>query len=243
MLRTILKNYRTYFNSVVPENLQKSPLLLFDFSDNNTDLKKLNIDNTPEFSAFVNYMLLEYNALFGIGGYGEDRMIYRRSKHFGTGKNARDIHLGTDIWGKAYTPVSAPLDGKVHSYKNNDNFGDYGPTIILEHELKTAKFFTLYGHLSLRSVKQIKKKQKIKAGQVFAETGNMYENGHWPPHLHFQIIQDIQKKKGDYPGVCHKTEKNFYLNNCPDPDLILNFKKNPNLIYPDSLQNHKNPEK
>ena len=56
--------------------------------------------------------------------------------------------------------------------------------------------------------------------------GNYYawghhENGHWPPHLHFQIILDMQLKEGDYPGVCKYSEREKYLANCPDPDLIL----------------------
>jgi hypothetical protein len=47
------------------------------------------------------------------------------------------------------------------------------------------------------------------------------ENGQWPPHLHFQVIIDMEFKKGDYPGVCKLNEKEKYLRNCPNPDLIL----------------------
>ena len=61
----------------------------------------------------------------------------------------------------------------------------------------------------------------IKKGDVFAAFGIPYENGHWPPHLHFQAIIDMQGMKGDYPGVCAYSEKEKYLDNCPDPDLIL----------------------
>ncbi|RYZ44700.1 MAG: peptidase M23, partial [Chitinophagaceae bacterium] len=43
----------------------------------------------------------------------------------------------------------------------------------------------------------------------------------WPPHLHFQIIKDMHGWKGDYPGVCRFSEKEAYLQNCPDADLIL----------------------
>ena len=41
---------------------------------------------------------------------------------------------------------------------------------------------------------------RIKAGDIFAEFGIPAENGHWPPHLHFQLIADLQGWKGDYPG-------------------------------------------
>ena len=51
------------------------------------------------------------------------------------------------------------------------------------------------------------------------------ENGHWPSHLHFQIIEDIGDWKGDYPGVCKESEQDKYLMNCPDPDIILDLMK------------------
>jgi hypothetical protein len=48
-----------------------------------------------------------------------------------------------------------------------------------------------------------------------------FENGNWPSHLHFQIILDLQDWQGDYPGVCKYSERQLWLDNCPDPDLIL----------------------
>ena len=63
--------------------------------------------------------------------------------------------------------------------------------------------------------------QTISRGEVFGEFGLSYENGHWPPHLHFQIINDLGGWKGDYPGVCRFSEKEKFMENCPDPDLIL----------------------
>jgi hypothetical protein len=63
--------------------------------------------------------------------------------------------------------------------------------------------------------------ERISKGDVFAEFGIPAENGQWPPHLHFQIIVDIGEYKGDYPGVCKVSEKEKWLSNSPDPDLIL----------------------
>jgi hypothetical protein len=31
----------------------------------------------------------------------------------------------------------------------------------------------------------------------------------------------MQDWKGDYPGVCRFSERKQWLDNCPDPDLIL----------------------
>ena len=49
-------------------------------------------------------------------------------------------------------------------------------------------------------------------------------NGDYPPHLHFQIINDLQGNFGDYLGVCSANELDFYKENCPDPNLILKLK-------------------
>jgi hypothetical protein len=43
--------------------------------------------------------------------------------------------------------------------------------------------------------------------------------------LHFQIILDIADWKGDYPGVCKYSEREKWLKNSPDPDIILQLNK------------------
>jgi len=109
----------------------------------------------------------------------------------------------------------------VHSFQFNDHFGDYGATIILEHQLDGLAIHSLYGHLSLASLSGLKEGQFIANGERFAEFGIPEENGHWPPHLHFQLIFDMQGLKGDYPGVCCYSQRAAYLANCPDPNDIL----------------------
>ena len=200
-------------------------LLLLDFTGKNTELTPKLLSDTALFTAYVNKKLNEAGARYGIGGYNEHRTVYSRSPVFDTGEDdePRRLHLGTDIWGKPYTRVMAPLDGIVHSFAFNNAYGDYGTTIILTHQLEGNVFHTLYGHLSLNSIKNVQEGETIKKGDVFAEFGIPVENGHWPPHLHFQIIYDMEGKKGDYPGVCRFSEKERYLENCPDPALLLKF--------------------
>jgi very-short-patch-repair endonuclease len=139
----------------------------------------------------------------------------------GQGAEPRRLHLGVDIWGKADTPIYVPLAGTIHSFAFNDAYGDYGATLILQHQIDDLIFHTLYGHLSLKSIQDKKEGQTIKAGEWIASFGEPQENGHWPPHLHFQVILNMQGLKGDYPGVCKFSEREKYLANCPDPDLIL----------------------
>jgi murein DD-endopeptidase MepM/ murein hydrolase activator NlpD len=52
----------------------------------------------------------------------------------------RNIHIGLDLWIDAGTPVFSALDGRVHSFQNNDSLGNYGPTIILEHQVEDLTF-------------------------------------------------------------------------------------------------------
>jgi peptidoglycan LD-endopeptidase LytH len=216
-----LKAHSAEFEPVVP--FQKGDkIIAMDFSANNQELTD---DIVSDEDGFVHYMyskLESEKARYAIGGYDEHRTIYRRSKLFdGDGEEARRIHLGVDIWGRPHTKVMAPWRGLVHSLGNNNNFGDYGATVILSHQLDGIVFHTLYGHLSLSSLQDLEVGQTILQGDVFGEFGMPNENGHWPPHLHFQIILDMEGMEGDYPGVCKYSEREKYLANCPDPNLIL----------------------
>ena len=217
-----LKQHAGTFERVVPfEPADK--VLLMDFTEKNADLTDEILENTELFIQYINKKLQTAGAKYGIGGYNEHRTVYRRSNVFNSedGSEPRRLHMGIDIWGKLHTKVMAPLDGIVHSFAFNNAFGDYGATIILSHYMDGETFHTLYGHLSLNSIKNIQEGDTIRKGDVFAEFGIPFENGQWPPHLHFQIIGDMQGMKGDYPGVCKFSERDQHLANCPDPDLIL----------------------
>jgi len=225
MIANLLRKFQHIYHAVVPFNKANDKLLLMDFTTTNKTLTPEIFDDTEKFSSYMNTQLQNANALYGIGGYNENRAIYSRSKHFDSllNKEPRRIHLGIDIWGKEDTPVFAPLGGMVHSFAYNDQFGDYGATIVLLHQLDGMPFYTLYGHLSLEDIATLKDGEYISIGQKFAHFGNAKENGNWPPHLHFQVIENMELKRGDYPGVCTITEREKYLSNCTDPDFILNM--------------------
>jgi len=222
MIGNLLRKYQSTFHQVVPFDAQHEKLLKFDFTSNNKTLTEDIFSETVKFSSYISKQLQKADAKYGIGGYNENRIVYSRSAHFGSNEEEpRRLHLGIDIWGNAGTPVFAPMGGMVHSFAFNNNFGDYGATIILLHQLDGIAFYTLYGHVSLKDIGVLKEGVYINHGQEFAHFGSPHENGQWPPHLHFQVIADMEFKKGDYPGVCKLSEKEKYLRNCPDPDLIL----------------------
>lgn len=213
------------FASVVPFDLNDPNVYVFDFSDSNEELNGLDFSDLQKFIDYSFDKLKENNARVGVGGYAENRSIYKRSDVFKSNGEYRSIHLGIDITAEAGTEIFAPFNGKVHSFQNNSSFGDYGPTIILEHNLDGEIFYTLYGHLSLNSLNGLSEGKEIKKGQKIAELGDPAVNVGWPPHLHFQLIADMLGKKGDFPGVCLPSEKDYYLNICLDPNLILRIKK------------------
>lgn len=220
----VIKKHQSDFHQVVPFDHNVDKLLPLNFTAENKELTPDILNDTTTFNNYIDDLLHKNNARYGIGGYGEHRTIYKVSKVF-DGTHASDeprrLHLGIDIWGKPNTAVISPMDGLIHSFAFNNDFGDYGGTIILVHRLEDVSFFTLYGHLSLNSLKNLHEGQHIEKGEIFCEFGLPLENGHWPPHLHFQIILDIGNFKGDYPGVCKFSERKGWLENSPDADLIL----------------------
>ena len=164
----------------------------------------------------------ERNCRYACGGYAELRQVYSRSAHFdvaGTGEPRR-LHLGLDVWGEGGTPVYAPLGGLLHSFGFNNHDGDYGATIILSHSLDGLSFYTLYGHLSLDDIAELRPGAYYTSGELVGHFGGPKENGNWPPHLHFQLIADIGLYHGDYPGVCRQSEAAYWLGNSPDPSCI-----------------------
>lgn len=225
-LTQILKNHQSDYAQIIPSSfLQKKPFV-FDFTTGNKKLSTIDATNIKTFSAYIESCLKKANRKMGAGGYGENRVLYFSSL-FAEAGEPRSIHLGVDLWMPEGTEVLAPLNGKVHSFQDNNNLLDYGPTIILEHVLDDTVFYSLYGHLSRSSLVGLQVGQNIIKGEKVANLGESTENGQWPPHLHFQIISDMLGKIGDFPGVAKPSEKNYYLGLCPNPNLILQI---PNLL-------------
>jgi len=148
-------------------------------------------------------------------------VLYRHSPLFDGEAERRSIHLGIDLFVVEGTRIRSPLPATVHSSADNAALGDYGPTVILEHELYGTRFFTLYGHLSRTSLDELEEGDPLAAGTTVGEVGDIHENGGWPPHLHFQIICDLLDQAGNFPGVAAPSERKLFLDLCPDPNLIL----------------------
>ncbi len=203
-------------------DVPKSQLLHIDLSHTNEGLNALDVFDMKSAHQYIFNKIADDGKTGAIGGYGEIRRWYQRnSDHFGTEEEPRNIHIGVDVWLEAGSAVYAPLDGRIHSFANNEGTANYGPTIIIEHQLGKISFFMLIGHLSTNSLINLKEGQQVSAGDMIARLGHDHENGGWPPHVHVQCIADIQDWKGDFPGVCKGSEQNHYLKLCPDPSILI----------------------
>lgn len=219
-LETVLRNIQNV--KVIADSISLNQYVALDLSVLNHNLSKESLADSADFENYIEGYLTLHDAKVAYGGYNEERNLYKRSTIFKDEETEeRNIHIGLDLWIKAGTPILAALDGKVHSFNFNAGFGDYGPTIILEHQVESQTFYTLYGHLSLDSLDKIVLGTVYKKGQQIGSLGDSAVNGDYSPHLHFQIIKNIEGNFGDYPGVCTKSDLDFYLDNCPDPNLLL----------------------
>ena len=196
---------------VIDASISTDQYVPIDLSIANPDLKHFNIEDSSEWEIYINHFLKERHKKVAYGGYLERRALYDRSTYFNTEDKSKQrcVHLGLDLWVAAGTAVLAA------------HFGDYGPTIILEHEINNETFYTLYGHLSLNSISSLKVGKTFKKQEPIAVLGDASINGDYAPHLHFQLIKDLQGNFGDYPGVSSLENLDFYKKNCPDPKLIL----------------------
>ena len=220
---SFLKRISKTTHPVLDANIPKLQYIPLDLSISNQELQRVDVSSSDDLERYINYYIEKNNASVAYGGYNEIRNIYRRSTYFNQSNldTERNIHIGLDLWLAAGSQIYTPLDATVHSFKNNTNHGDYGPTIILKHQIEGVEFHTLCGHLSLSSIANLKEGQLFKRGEPLAFLGDASVNGDYPPHLHFQIIRDMQDFRGDYPGVCSKKDLQFYLENCPDPEVLL----------------------
>ncbi|MGH8770299.1 MAG: aminotransferase class III-fold pyridoxal phosphate-dependent enzyme [Burkholderiales bacterium] len=220
-----LKNHRDEIGPLVEPDLKTCGKIIFDLSIGSPMLNNLDeLANAPAFTQILFGRMKTAGVNVGIGKYNEARLIYTGEQFKIEGNDGpewRTVHIGLDIFMKPGAPVFAPLDGVVHGFRNNEAPLDYGPTIILQHEVDNhLKFFTLYGHLSLDSLDGPYEGRRVNRGMQIGKIGNHPVNGGWPPHLHFQIIADMLGRSGEFPGVALPVQREIWLSLSPDPNLI-----------------------
>ena len=209
----------------VESDPREAPYVVFDLSIGSLELEDpQGIVGSEAFTNLLFGRMRREGVSLGIGRYDEPRAIYTGAAFAGTeGEHPerRTVHLGVDLFLEPGAPILAPLGGRVHSVRNNADALDYGPTVILEHSpVDGPTFYTLYGHLA-EDVLALRPGMPIARGDAFAHIGEFAVNGHWPPHLHFQIVTDLFDRAGEFPGVAAPSERAVWLSLSPDPNLVL----------------------
>jgi 4-aminobutyrate aminotransferase-like enzyme/Ser/Thr protein kinase RdoA (MazF antagonist) len=219
-----LRRARTQAAAVVGPDLAKGVVL--DLSVGSPDLESpAQAVDAEALSAVVSGRLREAGAEVAIGRYDEARLVYASDLFEGPSgdfQEWRTVHLGIDLFLPPGSPVFAAFPGRVHSLANNTAPLDYGPTVILEHDMPGAPpFFTIYGHLTEDSLGALHAGLPVEKGAAIGRVGEPPSNGGWPPHVHFQIAADILDEAGDFPGVAPASQRDVWLGLCPDPNLVL----------------------
>ena len=157
---------------------------------------------------------------YGVGRYNEKRPGMYSTDLFKMAKGGRDIHMGVDIAAPIGCSVHAFYDGMIFMTGVNGAPGDYGGTVITEHQLGDQTIWALYGHLSHSSVTLVKPGDVFRKGQVIGWIGDSSENGGWNPHLHFQLSLE-RPERCDLPGVVSEADLEKALRTYPDPRMVL----------------------
>ncbi len=211
-------------------DLRTQPCLVFDLSVSSTLLgaDPRNAE-APALQQTITNELKLGNAHVGVGRYDEARLLYTSALFAHSSiptSERRTVHLGIDIFVDAGSKIRAPFEGTVHAMADNDAPLDYGPVVILKHLAESEEFFTLHGHLSRESLRNLFVGQHVSKGQVFANVGTAAENGGWPPHLHLQVIADLLEQNENFPGVAAASERAIWTSLCPNPNLLLGIPGN-----------------
>ncbi|BAO54767.1 peptidoglycan DD-metalloendopeptidase family protein [Nonlabens marinus] len=191
-----------------------------DLSINNPFWDTNDVSDIPIFEEYLAKKRIENNKFVAHGGYKEQRALYRRSARFQDGA-VRDVHMGIDLWAPAGASVHAIMDGTIHSFADNDDTGNYGPTLILEHDYQDKKLYSLYGHLSKSNMQDWEVGVRFRESEQIATLGTPLENGGYSPHLHFQLMTDMQGHKGDFPGVLAEDDLQNYSGVILDPNPFI----------------------
>ncbi|MEM1118867.1 MAG: aminotransferase class III-fold pyridoxal phosphate-dependent enzyme, partial [Bacteroidota bacterium] len=226
-----IKKNKGTFGKVVEADLLHDPKIILDLSVGSLDLgNNPNFEDAHKFEVLVDRLMEDAEVKISIGKYNEIRPIYTSDAFTVQGNEGpqwRTLHVGLDVFMVAETPVFAPLAGKVHSFNNNVGDRDYGPAIILAHEISpNFTFYTLYGHLSEDSLEHLSVGMPIAKGQQIAKIGARPINGDWPPHLHFQVVLDMLDYEGDFPGVAFPHQQHLWTSLCPNPNLLIGMTEN-----------------
>jgi hypothetical protein len=157
---------------------------------------------------------------WGYSGYLENR--YRQLKTRKMNEEKRFFHLGVDLHTPLHTKLYAPLPGKIVLREYEEGVGNYGGMVVIKHDINNAVFYSLYGHLSKKSLQ--KSDPLVKAGDEIGEIGDIDENGSWSYHTHLQTLTEKGFSEGWlHKGYCAADDLATISDYCPNPIFLVRY--------------------
>lgn len=209
---------------VVEPDPRTAPAIVLDLSAGSTEFDELSgPGDAAAWTDAISRRMRAAGASFAFGRYDEARRWYASDVFrvdTDDGAEWRTVHTGIDVFAAPGTPVLAPLAGVVHAVRDNAGHLDYGPTVVLRHEIDGVRFYTLYGHLAADALER-RAGESIRAGERIGHIGDYPRNGGWAPHLHLQLVVDMLDHDGTFPGVARPGELDVWRSLSPDPNLLL----------------------
>jgi murein DD-endopeptidase MepM/ murein hydrolase activator NlpD len=113
---------------------------------------------------------------------GKGRIVSGFGQRFHPILKIRRMHWGIDISAPKGTPIYATADGIVCFTGRQ---GSYGNLVKIDHGFG---YQTRYGHMNSINVKR---KQKVKRGQIIGYVGNTGLSS--APHVHYEVVKDNKR--------------------------------------------------
>jgi len=198
-----------------PLEILGTPPIRFDLSRHNPALRPFSLGRLKS------YIIDAFDTTtfqWGYGGLGEGRDVDIPKAMLNDSHMEEGVHLGIDLWLPSHTPIFAPMAGTITLVHSDSQSG---VTIITEHRIADTMFHILLRRISRKSIDAYNEGMKVRYGDQIGTVGGEDENPVLPPHIHLQIIADLQNKKGDFPGVAKLSDKEKYLALCPNPEPLL----------------------
>ena len=138
-LAELLERHSDDFVPMFDPPLNRNNTIAIDLSTANREFDGM--DNF-EWDHAIEEKIATAGAVAAVGGYLEKRSVYENTPTF-ENEADRNVHIGVDIFIPTGTAIHAPLAGEIYCLANRQEVGDYGPVIILRHQL-TASVFTAF---------------------------------------------------------------------------------------------------
>lgn len=196
--------------------------LYVDLSISNSTVDDICAQHTQkEFNDYIQAELHKHNKRRAVSGYLENRTSLLRKYHQMVSEN-RVYHLGVDVTGSPGSEIYAPLSGEVIESFYEEGDGNYGGLAVMKHEVNSCAFYSLYGHLNVKSLPKVG--SVIEKGEMIGKIGDFKENGNWFHHVHLQVFTEKGYKEGWInKGYCSGNDLVNIDQFCPNPVFLLRF--------------------